>query len=239
MVDEPGTVTNAGTPLTADNLNGEIGTREPKISSSGLPVNKGGTGAITPTNARSNLGLGNVPNVDATNANNISTGTLDKLRLPTDFISAGNNVTASRNSTTGQWTISAAGGGGSGGNGWEFMTWASSWDSYSVSVSIPTTKNKTIHFDVQVYLFDSNTYEHTYDYKHMLFPLKLDTAQSFEYEVVNIGNSGSLLNKAWVGGDRYVIDDTNEEIVVFAHVDSYSYPNSSLGLRVIARDIEL
>ena len=66
LVDVPGTVTNAGTPLTAGELS---------------------------------------------NASNISAGTLSNLRLSSNLIAQGSNVTVSRNAGTGQWTISAVGGG--------------------------------------------------------------------------------------------------------------------------------
>lgn len=64
----------------------------------------GKTGAVTLS--KSDVGLGNVPNIDATNASNISSGSLALPRIATGLIAAGNNISVSR-SSNGVYTISA------------------------------------------------------------------------------------------------------------------------------------
>lgn len=64
----------------------------------------GKTGAVTLS--KSDVGLPNVPNTDATNASNISSGSLALPRIATGLIAAGNNISVSR-SSNGVYTISA------------------------------------------------------------------------------------------------------------------------------------
>lgn len=65
----------------------------------------GRTGAVTLS--KSDVGLPNVPNTDATNASNISSGSLALPRIATGLIAAGNNISVSR-SSDGVYTVSAA-----------------------------------------------------------------------------------------------------------------------------------
>lgn len=55
----------------------------------------------------SQVGLGNVKNVDQTNAANITAGELNKLRIGAGLIIAGDNIIVSRNASTGVYTITA------------------------------------------------------------------------------------------------------------------------------------
>lgn len=67
----------------------------------------GRTGAVTIS--KSDVGLGNVPNVNTQNANNITAGTLATERIESGLIVSGNTTTTtvSRNATTGVYTVTA------------------------------------------------------------------------------------------------------------------------------------
>lgn len=71
------------------------------------------TGAYTVTAIvnKENVGLGNVKNVDATNASNINSGTLARNRIEEGLITNGANVTVLWDSESGVYTISAVAGG--------------------------------------------------------------------------------------------------------------------------------
>lgn len=65
----------------------------------------GKTGAVTL--AKGDVGLGNVQNVDQTDADNIKSGALAIARLASGLIVAGSNVSVSRDTSTGVYTITA------------------------------------------------------------------------------------------------------------------------------------
>lgn len=71
------------------------------------------TGAYTVTAIvnKENVGLGNVPNVDTTNASNINSGTLEITRINGGLIEGGANISVTRNEENGVYTISATTGG--------------------------------------------------------------------------------------------------------------------------------
>ncbi|WGK94756.1 MULTISPECIES: hypothetical protein [Flavobacterium] len=114
-----GTISGNGSGITAINAG--------NISTGTLPIARGGTGATTASAALTNLGaaplaspnftgtvsgitnsmvgLGNVPNVDATNATNITSGTLANTRLPSTFLRGGINA----NYTNVLWNLRSGG----------------------------------------------------------------------------------------------------------------------------------
>ena len=67
----------------------------------------GRTGAVTIS--KSDVGLGNVPNVNTQNASNITAGTLATERIESGLVVSGNTTTTtvSRNTTTGVYTVTA------------------------------------------------------------------------------------------------------------------------------------